>query len=74
MAFLDRIPYLALIIVAVFLALAPFQPEPHLVQKWRMFTAGTLRKPIDIFDVIFHLTPALLLAAKVVRDVLGKGA
>lgn len=71
MSFVDNIPYVFLIALAVFLGLAPFHPEPHLVEKWRMLREGTLHKPIDIVDVVFHLTPILLLVVKVVRDVRG---
>jgi hypothetical protein len=46
---------------------APFVPEPHLIEKFRMFGAGTLREPIDIFDVFWHLLPAILLIIKLKR-------
>jgi hypothetical protein len=73
MSFLDQIPYPLLIVIAVLMLLAPFAPEPHLVEKWRMLRQGELRRPIDIFDVFFHLAPALLLLAKVIRDTRGRG-
>ena len=50
MRWIDRIPMLWLVAIAVYLAGAPFVPEPHLVEKWRMLTEGHLSKPIDIFD------------------------
>ena len=68
MHFLDRIPYLMLIVWAVFMALAPFVPEPHLVEKVKMLMDGTLTKPIDIFDLFWHLLPDILLVMKLVRD------
>lgn len=71
MNFLDQMPYSLLILIAIFMLLAPFNPEPHLVEKWRMFREGTLRRPIDIFDVVFHLAPVALLIAKVARDLGG---
>lgn len=67
-AVLDRIPYPTLIIVAVLLLLAPFRPEPHVVEKVRMLANGTLQRPIDIFDLVFHLIPTIVLIAKVIRD------
>jgi hypothetical protein len=67
MKWLDRIPLVALLAVAVFMALAPFQPEPHLVEKLRMLWAGTLRRPIDIFDLIWHAAPLALLVLKLGR-------
>ncbi len=68
MAFLDRIPYPLLIGLAVFMALAPFVPEPHLLEKLRMLVNGTLTRPIDIFDLFWHLLPAILLLLKLVHD------
>lgn len=68
MSFLDRIPYVMLIVWAVFMAMAPFVPEPHLIEKLRMLSEGTLVKPIDIFDLFWHLLPDILLVLKLVRD------
>jgi len=63
--FLDKIPMLMLIIITIFLGLAPFIPEPHLWQKINMLISGELSKPIDIFDLFMHGTPAVLLLLKV---------
>jgi hypothetical protein len=52
---------------AVLLALAPFVPEPHLWQKLKMLAAGTLHKPIDIFDLFLHGAPLILLVIKLLR-------
>ena len=65
MKWLDRIPYMYLTPRAIFLALAPFSPEPHLWEKLKMLFAGTLVRPIDIFDLFLHGTPLLLLILKV---------
>lgn len=67
MAWLDRIPLWLIVAVAIWLAAAPFFPEPHLVEKLRMLAAGTLRRPLDVFDLLFHLAPIALLALKLVR-------
>ena len=67
MEWIDKIPTAGLIIVAVLLALAPFSPEPHLVEKFKMLKAGTLTRPLDIFDVFWHLSPSILLAIKLIR-------
>jgi len=64
MKWLERIPYLYLIPLAVFLALAPFSPEPHLLEKLKMLFAGTLVKPVDIFDLFLHGAPLLILLLK----------
>jgi hypothetical protein len=68
MALLDSVPYGPLAIFAVALGLAPFAPMPHLVEKLIMLKNGALVKPIDIFDLLMHATPILLLAAKLVKD------
>jgi len=47
--------------------LAPFRPMPHVVEKMNMLLNGSLNRPIDIFDLVFHLTPTLILLLKVIR-------
>jgi len=69
MRWIDRLPMLWLLAVAVYLAGAPFVPEPHLLEKWRMLLGGTLRKPIDIFDFFLHTTPLVILGIRLVREV-----
>jgi hypothetical protein len=63
-ALLDRLPWIPLAGIAVLMALAPFGETPHLVEKLRMLAAGTLGRPIDVFDLLLHSFPVLLLAAK----------
>ena len=70
MSFLDNLSYAILIPLAILLLLAPFVPEPHVVEKLRMLKAGALKRPIDIFDLCFHLLPTLLLLVKGIRDIL----
>jgi hypothetical protein len=67
MAWLDRIPLAILVPLALLLGLAPFVPEPHLWEKLKMLAAGSLVRPIDIFDLVYHAAPVLLLALKLVR-------
>lgn len=64
MQWLDRIPLTLLLPLAAVLALAPFSPEPHLLEKLRMLFSGTLVRPIDIFDLFLHGTPLLLVLLK----------
>lgn len=64
---LDSLPYAVLVPAAILLAIAPFGQTPHLVEKWRMLFAGTLRRPIDVFDFFLHTLPIALLAAKAAR-------
>ena len=65
---LSNIPYMLLVPLALFLALAPFTPEPHLWEKLKMLFAGTLVRPIDIFDLFLHGTPLVLLLLKLSLD------
>ena len=67
MKWLDKIPLVTLLIIAVLLGLAPFTPEPHLWEKLKMLAAGELVKPIDIFDLFLHGTPVVLLVLKLIR-------
>jgi hypothetical protein len=67
MTWLDRIPLVPLALVAVLLGLAPFVPEPHLWEKLKMLAAGTLVRPIDIFDLVLHGAPIVVLILKLAR-------
>ncbi len=68
MGWLDRFPFKLLLALALWLAVAPIVPEPHLIEKLRMLSQGTLSKPIDIFDLLLHTTPLVLLAVRLWRD------
>jgi len=68
MGWLDRFPLALLVVVALWLAVAPIVPEPHLIEKWRMLMQGTLSKPIDIFDLLLHSVPLALLVVRLLRD------
>lgn len=61
--------YKILIPIALLLGFAPFYPEPHIVEKLRMLLAGTLKRPIDIFDLIWHAWPFALLAYRIMQDI-----
>lgn len=67
MEWLDRIPLNILIIASLLIGLAPFFPEPHIWEKLKMLAAGTLSRPIDIFDLLFHAAPWVLLILKLIR-------
>ena len=67
MIWLDRIPLLWLVLLAGWLAVAPVVPEPHLIEKLRMLGQGTLVRPLDMFDLVLHTTPLLLLALRLWR-------
>jgi hypothetical protein len=72
MRWIDRIPLALLIFLAVWMAIAPVNPEPHLVEKSRMLIQGELTKPLDIFDILYHLAPMLLLSIRAWRLLKGK--
>lgn len=67
---LDSVSWPLLILFAVALATAPWPmgPEPHLVEKIRMLSQGTLRKPIDIFDLLMHSAPIVFMAIKAWKE------
>jgi len=67
MAWLDKIPLAPLALLALLLGLAPFVPEPHLWEKLKMLVAGTLSRPIDIFDLLLHASPIVVLVLKLAR-------
>lgn len=65
--FLDKIPYSVLIIFTIIMLAAPMRPMPHVLEKIIMLTNGTLRRPVDIFDLFFHLFPLILLILKLIK-------
>lgn len=67
MKWLDDIPMPVLAMAALLLGLAPFAPEPHLVEKIRMLSLGVLSRPLDIFDLGLHASPTILLILKWAR-------
>ena len=73
MKWLDKIPFLTLIIISLTLGLAPFVPEPHVWEKLKMLVDGSLGKPVDIFDLFMHGTPWVLLGLKTVRHFISNG-
>ena len=68
MTWLDSLAWPMLLIVGVFLAISPIQPEPHLIEKLRMLSQGTLVKPLDIFDLLWHTAPIILIVVKAFRQ------
>lgn len=60
--------YRFLIPLVLLLGFAPFVPQPHIVEKLRMLLVGTLKKPLDIFDLLWHAWPFLLLAYRLYCD------
>jgi hypothetical protein len=63
MQFLDKLPWGLLIIACLTLGLAPFFP-PHIWEKLVMLKNGELKRPIDLFDLVYHGIPWILLTLK----------
>ncbi len=68
MKWLDKLPWLIVIVTVVTMGLAPYKPEPHVWEKLNMLMAGTLSRPLDIGDFFLHVTPWLLLILKTLRE------
>ena len=64
---LDRFPLVWLVVLAVWMLVAPITPEPHVVEKIRLLGQGQLTKPLDIFDLLMHSTPLVLLLIRLAR-------
>ena len=67
MNWIDRQPLGLFLLAALTLGLAPFDP-PHVVEKLHMLAAGELTRPIDIFDLLMHAAPWVLLFIKLYRN------
>lgn len=68
----DKIPLVPLVGAAILLAVLPLHSTPHLLEKLGMLAQGTLVKPIDIFDLFMHGTPAVLLVIRLTRMAIKK--
>lgn len=72
MDFLRLLPFSVIIILCLTLGLAPFTPEPHVWEKIKMLVAGNLIRPVDIFDLILHGLPFILLLLKITEKMVYK--
>lgn len=61
---LDGLPLWLISALCLTIGLAPFTPEPHILEKLSMLVAGDLVRAIDILDLLMHGAPFLLLAFK----------
>ena len=68
MEFIDTISYSILLPMTFLLGFAPFFPRPHIYEKLAMLRNGTLKKPLDIFDLLYHISPFVILIIKVSRE------
>lgn len=67
MKWLDRLPWSLLAAAALIFGLLPVYPQPHVVEKVGMLIAGTLHRPVDLFDLLYHCLPLILLLIKLIR-------
>lgn len=66
MRWLEKLPLVPMILAAIFMGLAPFFPQPHLWEKLNMLVSGTLVKPVDMFDLLWHSALPVLVVLKIV--------
>lgn len=64
---IDNAPFWLVAVMAIAMGLAPFHPQPHLVEKLGMLFNGTLVRPLDIFDLFWHGLFPVLLIVKTIR-------
>jgi len=74
LTWIDRLPLAMFVVIALTLGLAPFVPEPHLWEKLKLLAAGNLVRPIDLFDLLLHGLPWVLLLVKLGRLAGGRRA
>ena len=67
MKWIDRLPWVWVLVIGAWLSVAPVLPEPHLIEKLRMLGKGALNQPLDIFDLALHSAPVLLVLIKSIR-------
>jgi hypothetical protein len=63
---IDSISIGMILLFCATLGLAPFTP-PHVWEKLVMLANGTLSAPIDVFDLVMHGAPWLVLLVKLGR-------
>lgn len=68
MRWLQRLPMSLFLLATLPLAVAPWpmKPEVHLWEKLVLLASGGLTNSTDIFDLVLHGIPAILLVAKVI--------
>ena len=67
MKWIDNLPFPMIVLVCATLGLAPFLPEPHVWEKLKLLAEGGLSRPMDIFDLLMHGSPFVVLIIKLVR-------
>lgn len=72
LALVRRIPWWVVAVACLTLGLAPFRPQPHLVEKVGMLVGDGTLAPVDWFDLALHASPWLLLALRVAAQAAGR--
>lgn len=70
--FIANLEWNLIIIICLTLGLAPFTP-PHIYEKLSMLINGTLRRPLDWFDLFLHGVPWLVLIIKIIITIKNRG-
>ena len=65
-ALANRLPWSMVIIACLMLGVTPLGTTPHIIEKMQMLASGTLSRPIDILDLLFHGAPFLVAAMNLV--------
>jgi hypothetical protein len=68
LSWLDRWPWIWLLLLTAWMAIATITPEPNLVEKLCLLVEGALARPLASLDLAMHATPLLLLALKLWRQ------
>ncbi len=62
-----RIDWIVPAIASLTLGLAPFVPQPHLLEKLRWLLSGRRFAPVDVFDLLLHGAPWVWLGWTLLR-------
>ena len=62
----DPMPLSLLVVLCLTIGLAPYMPEPHLLEPLRLLAAGELVHAADVFELVLHGTPWVLLILKLI--------
>ena len=71
LSLIDQLHWGLIVILCATIGLAPFSP-PHVVEKLSMLVKGSLIRPIDWFDLLFHGFPWILLILKSIAFLMKK--
>lgn len=68
---IEKTPLWLFAFAAIAFALVPVG-HSHFVEKWTMLFNGSLRRPLDWFDLVMHTAPAILLVLKLIVTITRK--